>query len=47
MTPTPIALRRAIGAEWTKHIAGRALAEGAARAAREAIWREVAPFIPC
>lgn len=47
MTQTPIALRRPMGAEWQKHIAGRALAERAARQARDAVWREVEPFIPC
>lgn len=47
MTQTPIALRRPMGAEWQKHIAGRALAERAARQARDAVWREVEAFIPC
>jgi hypothetical protein len=50
MNQPPIAIRHRTGAEWTKHIAGRALADRAAaqsRAEREAIWRFVEEFIPC
>ncbi|WP_237212937.1 hypothetical protein [Falsiroseomonas oryziterrae] len=50
MIDTPVAIRHRTGAEWMKHIAGRALTDRAlaqARAEREAIWREVREFLPC
>jgi hypothetical protein len=50
MIQAPIAIRHRCGAEWMKHIAGRAFADRAAaeaRAQREATWRLVRDFIPC
>lgn len=50
MTQSPIAIRHRSGAEWMRHIAGRALADRVAeqaQAEREAAWRLVQAFIPC
>lgn len=47
---TPIAIRHRNGAEWMRHMAGRALLEreaATARAAQEASWRLLEAFIPC
>jgi hypothetical protein len=46
----PLAIRHSTGAEWLRHIAGRALADRSAQAARAeqaAAWRLIEAFLPC